>query len=521
MPEHPETVFLLLFIIASTVAIVARRWRIPYTVALVLAGLGLGALHVVPAPHLTQSLLFALFLPGLLFETAFHLELSAFRQNQAAILALAIPGVAVSTALTAATLTPLVGALGLATGFDWRHAVVFGALIAATDPVAVSALFRNLGAPHRLTVLVEGESLLNDGSAIVLFGLVLAIAQGQATSWGAVSVDFVRIVGVGALIGVAIGFAASQVIRRVDDPMVEITLTTVAAYGSFVAAETLHDSGVIATVVAGMFCGNFAARTGMSPSTRVAVETFWEYVAFALNSVVFLLIGFEVRLRALGAAWQMILAAYLAVTLARVAVVWGAASLLRSGAGRIPHAWRAVLSWGGLRGGVAMVLALSIPTAIAHRELLVTTTFGVVILSILVQGLTMDPLLRRLGIVRRDESRAAFELARARAQIANAALGDLEEMRRTHFTDPRLLESLRREYEGRIETVQEEMRQVQGSEERLRDEEVRRARRRLLLAEKQELIDAFYHGRVSAEAYERLLAETDARLLRLDEEGRA
>jgi len=517
VPIPSETVFLLLFVVASTVAIAARRWRIPYTVALVATGLGLGALDVLPAPHLTKSLLFAIFLPGLLFETAFHLELSAFRRNQATILALAIPGVVAATALTAITLTPLVGALGIAEGFGWPQAVVFGALIAATDPVAVSALFRRLGAPHRLQVLLEGESLFNDGTAIVVFGLVLGVIQGGTVSWGGVAVDFLRIVGVGALIGVAIGFAVSQVIRRVDDPMIEITLTTVAAYGSFVAAEALHDSGVIATVVAGMMCGNFAARTGMSPSTRIAAETFWEYIAFALNSVVFLLIGFEVRLGALASAWQMIGAAYIAVTLSRAVVVWGAAGFLRRRPGRIPASWRTVLAWGGLRGGVAMVLGLSLPATLPHRDLLVTTTFGVVILSILVQGMTVDPLLRRLGIVRRDERRAGFDLARARAQIANATLEDLDHMAQAHFTDPELLGALRDEYQGRIESMRSEMRAVHGSEDSVREEELRRSRRRLLLAEKQHLIEAFHEGTIDPENYQILQSEIDERIVRLDE----
>ena len=150
--------------------------------------------------------------------------------------------------------------------------------------------------PYIVMERIEGESLLNDGTAVVLFTLVLAYVNGNSMSIAGAGLDFVRVVGMGTLIGVAIGFAAAKVIQRVDDPMIEITLTTIAAYGSFVAAESFHYSGVIATVAAGMLCGNYAARTGMSPSTQIAVESFWEYVAFALNSIVFLLIGFEVRI---------------------------------------------------------------------------------------------------------------------------------------------------------------------------------------------------------------------------------
>ena len=192
-----------------------------------------------------------------------------------------------------------------------------------------------------------------------------------------------------------------QVIRRLDDPMVEITLTTIAAYGSFVLAESLHVSGVIATVVAGMICGNGAGRA-MSATTRAAIETFWEYIAFALNSVVFLLIGFEVSLAALAASWREIAIAYAAVVVARALVVFGGSfawRAVRRGANAgVPSSWSTVLVWGGLRGALSMVLALALGADLPHRDLVVTMTTGVVLLTLLVQGLTMAPLIRRLGL---------------------------------------------------------------------------------------------------------------------------
>ena len=208
-----------------------------------------------------------------------------------------------------------------------------------------------------------------------------------------------RIVGGGLAIGVLVGLGISQVIRQIDDPMIEITLTTVAAYGSFLAAEQFGFSGVIATVAAGMLCGNYAARTGMSPSTRIAVETFWEYIAFALNSIVFLLVGLHVHVRELANSWQLVIVAYGAVTLARAGVVFAVLALERSRRREAwPTSWGAVITWGGMRGSLSMVLALALPPALPYRDLLITVTFGVVLLSILLQGLTMGPLLRRLGI---------------------------------------------------------------------------------------------------------------------------
>jgi CPA1 family monovalent cation:H+ antiporter len=509
-------IFILLFVVATAVAIAARRLRIPYTVALVLAGLLLGALHAFEVPHLTKELLFTVFLPGLLFEAAFHMQFAEFWRNRAAITALAVPGVVAAIALTAIILTPVINRFHFEAGFTWQHALVFGALIAATDPVAVVALFKSVGAPNRLTLLLEGESLLNDGTAIVFFSVVLGLLAGNGASARTLAIDFVRIVGAGAVVGAIVGFAVSQIIERIDDPMIEITLTTIAAYGAFVIAEQLHYSGVIATVTAGMLCGNYAARVGMSASTRVAVETFWEYVAFALNSLVFLLIGFEVRAEALLASWQVILVAYLAVTVGRVLVIMAVSALLRMTRERIPRSWSVILMWGGLRGGVCMVLVLGLPHSFAHRPLLVTMTFGVVILSILGQGLTMTPLLRRLGIVRARAARTAYELARGRAQAATAALLALDGLRRTHFAPPDVLDELRREYEETVARAQTEMHAVHLEREALSSEERQRARRQLLLVERAQIVDAYHQGAVSQHVYERLIADVDARLLRVE-----
>lgn len=349
-----ETIFVLLFVVATAVAIAVQRLAVPYTVALVFTGLVLGLLHAFEAPHLTKALLFSVFLPGLLFEAAFHIEFKQFWRNRLTINSLALPGLVAAIALTALILTPVANTLHFVQGFTWKHALVFGTIISATDPIAVVAIFKSLGVPKRLSVLLEGESLLNDGTAIVFFTLSLALVTGTVVTAGGLAFDFIKIVGLGALIGTGVGLVVSQVIRQVDDPMIEITLTTIAAYGSFVAAEHFHYSGVIATVAAGMLCGNYGARVGMSPSTWIAVETFWEYLAFALNSIVFLLIGLEVHFQALLASWQAILVAYLVVTGGRALVIFGASSLLRRTRERIPWVWSVILTWGGLRGGLSI-----------------------------------------------------------------------------------------------------------------------------------------------------------------------
>ncbi len=513
---HDETIFILLFTVATAVAIAVRHLRIPYTVALVLAGLVLGFFHVFAPPHLTKDLLFAVFLPGLLFEAAFHVDFQSFWRNRTAIVSLAVPGVAVAVALTTLILTPVTGALDFVQGFTWRHALVFAALISATDPIAVVAILKSLGAPKRLSVLMEGESLLNDGTAIVFFTLTLALVSGSHVSVSGLALEFAKVVGVGLAVGAGVGLLASQVIRKVDDPMIEITLTTIAAYGSFVLAEQFHVSGVIATVTAGLFCGNYGARTGMSPSTRIAAETFWEYVAFALNSIVFLLIGFEIRLDVLLGSWQAVLIAYLAVTAGRGAVILGASWFLSFTRERIPRSWAAVLTWGGLRGGLSMVLVLSLPPGFPHRDLLVSMTFGVVLLAIFIQAVTMSPLLRVLGVVEGRGERNEYEFARGRLRAAKAALEELKELSGSRYADAKAFDRLRESYESTVEETQKTLRELHLDREDIQNEEARWALRRLLQVEKGEVIDALHRGMLNRDVYDKLLADIDARLLRLE-----
>jgi CPA1 family monovalent cation:H+ antiporter len=516
---HTETAFIILFIVATGVALLGRRLGIPYTVALVLTGLGLGTVHAFEPPHLTHELLFGVVLPALLFEAAFHIDVRDFWRDRAAVLGLAVPGVAVATALTTVLLVSVADTLHELEPFSWRHALVFSATIAATDPIAVVGLFRNLQAPRRLALLLEGESLLNDGTSIVFFTLVLGLVTGAAVTVGGLAAAFVKVVGGGVLVGLAVGFAVSLVIQRVDDPMIEITLTTIAAYGAFVAAEQLGFSGVIGTVTAGMLCGNYGARTGMSPSTRIAAQTFWEYAAFALNSIVFLLIGLEVHVRDLLASWGAILLAYGAVTLGRALVIFGVSGLLSRTPERIPLSWSAVLTWGGLRGALSMVLALSLAADFPHRSTIVTLTFGVVVLSILLQGLTMGPLLRRLGIVRGSQALAAYDLARGRSQAAGAALAELNAMEQTRMIHPKVLQRLRTEYEGQARAAEEAVEDLHLKVEEVGQEEFQRARRRLLLVEKERVLDAFRRGAITHQTYEQLLADIDARLLQPPEKA--
>lgn len=387
---------ILLYCVATVVAIVTQRLRVPYTAALLLVGVALGGLHIVALPHLTKELLFALFLPGLLFEAAYHLEVRELRESAWAIGALAIPGVAVAIAVTALVL--VAGAALLGRDIGWTTALVFGGVIAATDPVAVTALFREVAAPRRLHVLVESESLLNDGTSIVFLTLMLAYFAGESPTAIALVLDFFRIAGGGALVGLVVGWGISHIRTRLDDAAIEITLTTIAAYGAFVLAEQLHCSGVIATVVAGVVCGHTGRHDAMTAGTRRAVDGFWEWLAFALNSAVFLLLGAELSGSLLVHEWPLLLLGAGAALAARALVVELVGLGLQRTTERLPRAWRVVMVWGGLRGALSLVLALALPASAGNRPLIIALTAGTVMLSLVGQGATMSLLLRRLGV---------------------------------------------------------------------------------------------------------------------------
>jgi CPA1 family monovalent cation:H+ antiporter len=511
-----ETTFVLLFSIATAVAIAVRHVRVPYTVALVLAGLGLGMLHVVDAPHLTKGLLFAIILPGLLFEAAFNLDMKEFWNNRMAIGALAVPGVVAAIALTAAIVTPMMVGLGLDASFDWRYGLVFGALIASTDPIAVVALFKRLNVGHRLSTLVEGESLLNDGTSVVFFTLILSFVGGATATAGGLVGGFVTIVGGGALTGLAVGVVVTQVTKRIDDPLIEIALTVIAAYGSFVLAEEFDLSGVIATVVAGMLCGTYGWRLGMSASTKLAVESFWDYVAFALNSIVFLLIGFEVQLSTLVGSWAVIGVAFLGALLARFAVVVAVAALLRPTRERLPTGWPTVLTWGGLRGALAMVLALALPIGFPHRAQLVAMTFGVVLLSLVAQGMSMAWLLRRLGLAGERPAAALHDRARASLRAVDVTLAELSRLRRDHAAPPAALDAMQARIEARQREAKRVLAEMQLEPAELQRADCIRAVRRLLLAERADLSEAHDEGEIDHDVLARLTADVDGRLAKLD-----
>jgi len=499
-----ETLVIGLLLIVSLVAIAVNRLRVPYTVALVLVGLILTTQQPQEL-SLAPDLILALLVPPLVFEAAFHINLRDLQHNLPGILLLAVPGVIITTLIVG-------GLVSLLTPLALPLAMVFGALISATDPVAVVALFRALGAPKRLALLVEGESLFNDGTAIVVFNLVLAAALTGAFHIGAGIADFLRVAAGGLVVGLASGWLIARIIARVDDYLIETTLTTVLAFGSYLLAERLHFSGVLAVVAAGLVNGNIGPQ-GMSPTTRIVLFNFWEYVAFLANSLVFLLIGLQVNVPVLLANWKLMLLAIAAVLVARSAVTYGLGWISNRLTEPIPWRWLHVVNWGGLRGAIALALALSLPVTLgSERDLVQVMTFGVVLFTLLAQTITMKPLLRKLGIITRDPIQIEYETRHARMMAFRSAAMHLDKMQRDGFLTQHTWEVLRPELLERIERMALDVRALQRAHPELAEEELDRARRELLRAQRSTLRGLQRDGVISDEVFEKLAAEVDTEL---------
>ncbi|MDQ6877706.1 MAG: sodium:proton antiporter [Candidatus Dormibacteraeota bacterium] len=398
MIESGIAIFVLLLMAAAAVAILVGRLPIPYVSALALVGVVGGTVIGFNGLQLTPSLILFGLVPGLLFEAAYNLNWKHLRDNLISVGALATLGVLLTTAVAAA--------LGhVALGLPIAFAILFGALVAPTDPVAVIAVFKRLGVPSRLANLIEAESLLNDGTGVALFTIALAATTTTITLWAG-ALQFVILAAGGLALGVAIGFAFSQLTARVDDPQVEITFTAIAAYGGYLLGEYLHVSGLLTVVGAALVLGNYGRPRGMSATTQTAVSLFWDYVAFVLNSVIFLLIGISVPFTILLDQGWVVLGAAVVVLLARAATVYGVLGLLRPLGRHVSLRWQHLIVWSGLRGAIAVALLLSLTQVGPEFDRVRALVYGVVLISIVFQGLTIGPLTRILlphGAGQRDE----------------------------------------------------------------------------------------------------------------------
>ena len=490
--------FLLVLAISLSVATLPQviSWfrQIPYTLLLVIVGLCLAFVDVRLA-NLSPGLILSIFLPPLLFEAAWNLKWTNLKKDFVPIGLFAVFGVLISIVGVAFGLNQFAG-LSLTT------ALLVGAILSATDPVSVVALFRELGASKRLTTIMEGESLFNDGMAVVSFSFLVALPFGlKVLTFQNVIIELVTVVGIGIGIGSLVGFGISYLTQRFDLPLVEQSLTLVSAYGTYILTEELGGSGVIAVVTTGMILGNFGSRIGMNPRTRLIVTEFWDFLAFFVNSIVFLLIGDQIRFAILGENLGTIGITIAAMLLARAVSVYGLGAFSNLITKNENVAWQdqTVLWWGGVRGSVSIALALSVPAALGERQEIIATVFGVVLFTLLVQGLTIKPLLNTLGLLGAENQQQDYLTATARRAALNRVLQHLRASDQRPEVDAEFYRYQVALVEGQIEKIDSEIANFQKTYPNLKEFSLEQLREELLAIEADTYAELVKAGRLSRE----------------------
>ena len=525
--REPELLLLVLMVAVGGLSVLAGTIRVPYPILLVLGGLVLGFLPGVPPAELPPDLVLVLFLPPLLYQAAFFSSPRDLRADTRTITLLAVGLVLATMSAVAAVAHTLVG------GLSWAAAFTLGAIVSPTDPLAATAIARRLGVPRRLVTVLEGESLINDATALVAYRLaVAAVVAGSFTLWAA-GVQFVsRGIG-GVAIGLAVGWLIAEARRRIEDPVVEIVLSVVTGYAAYLPAELTGASGVLAAVTAGLYVG-WRAPELASPATRLLGFSFWEVLVYLLNAVLFVLVGLQLHpilsgVSGSSAAVLLGQAALVSAVVIGVRIAWGFSVpyLVRAldrrpaqRARRVGARERLVAGWSGMRGAVSLAAALALPLETStgqpfpQRNLIIFVTFGVIFATLVLQGLSLPWLIRRLGL-HRDDSEDQEEL-RGRLRATDAALARLEALAVEEWTRDDTVERMRGLYQFRRRRLKARGGYLADDGSQDRSLAYQRLVRELLEAQRREIVRLRNRGEISNEVMHRIERDLDLEDSRLE-----
>ena len=517
-----EVVLVALFVSVVVLAAAARAINVPYPIVLVIGGAILGFVPGLPEVQLDPDLVLVLFLPPLLYTGAFFANLRELRTNLRPIALLSI-GLVIATVLVVAWV-----AHTLIDGLSWPAAFALGAIVGPTDPVAATAILRRLGVPRTLVTVLEGESLVNDATALVAYRIALAAAAGAGFSVLDASWEFLWKAAGGIAIGLVVGWVIAWVRSKLDDPLVENTIGLLSAYAAYVPAEHLDVSAVLAAVTVGCYVGWQAPRIA-SPATRIQGFGMWELLQFLLNAILFVLVGLQlpVVLDGLdGTSWETLLGYAAAVSAAVVLtrLVWQqtVVFLIRAidrresvRARRSTWQLRVIGGWAGMRGAVSLAVALALPLDFEQRDLLIFLTFAVIFVTLVLQGLTLAPLIRWLGVID-DGTQESHEELKARLVATKAALARIEELKAEDWTRDDTLDRLHQQYEYRKRRLAARAGKIEDDGYEDRSFSYQTVVREVLEAQRAEVVRLRNEGTISNEVMHRIERELDLEDQRLE-----
>ncbi|PLS03357.1 cation:proton antiporter [Neobacillus cucumis] len=517
--HHMFELALILVMIAAGVTALAKKFNRPYPIALVIVGTIIGLVNIPVLEHLKDFItegevfnfvIITLFLPALLGEASLKLPFSHLKENKGPVLALAFGGTLLSFLIIGFLMIGLLD-------FSIPKAFVFAALMSATDPVSVLSIFKSVGVNKRLATVIEGESLFNDGLSVVLFKIsafyLLTYLDLGAAGAGYGLWEFIKVISLGLIVGGALGFGFSQLTKQFDDYPMEIIFSIILFYGSFLLAESVHASGVIAVVVAGLIFGNYGAKIGMSPTTKLNINNFWDVTALLANSVVFLMVGLEITKINFSDKWGLVLFSIIIVLIARSLAVYASLIFTKN----FPSAWKHVINWGGLKGSLSIALVLSLPRHFDGREDILLIAFSLVLFSLIVQGLSIKPLLSFLAVNKKEEGYKEYEEIITRGHRYETAVTEIKSIRKKLFISETAAKELVTQYEQELSGLQTQMEGLFRKYPDLKEKQQSILQRHALYAQHEAVEKLIKEDIISNEVAEQEQNEIIDRLVKLEE----